>query len=100
MKTAPHVYNVPVNLDMMEYIERQTWELIKARRASGDTGTVSLAEFGRRRIFPRNWKTQLDEMRKTQKDFQRTWAGRKRGKDGANTNGNSGVNTALPKRRT
>lgn len=98
MKTAPHVYNVPVNLDMMEYIERQTWELIKARRASGDTGTVSLAEFGRRRIFPRHWKTQLDEMRKTQKDFQRAWAGRKR-RNGADAKRTSGTDSALSKRR-
>lgn len=70
----PLIYQAPIDADMDDFIKRAAWEM---GRKEGKK--VSLAEYGRRRMLPRNWRGLLAAWRKTQKDYDpNEFAGRKR----------------------
>lgn len=95
----PLIYQAPIDGEMDEFIKRAAWEMGKVLGKK-----TSLAEYGRVKMLPRGWAKQLAEWRKTQTDFDPSeFAGRKRKRlevaNGHNPKRNSGVNSALSKRR-
>lgn len=70
----PLIYQAPIDSEMDDFIKRAAWEMGKKEGKK-----ISLAEWGRRRMLPSNWRSLLAEWRKTQNDFDpNEFAGRKR----------------------
>lgn len=60
----PKTLRVPVSVDQVEFCFRAAFQASKDRDK-----WVSLSEFCRLRIFPRDWGSQLQNWRVTQTDF-------------------------------